>query len=1094
MPAVVAPSHKKVQTKKSPSTSTGIPTQPSAMRTRQSIKKELDTANDGSENGSPKRSKDTTKTTRAHFSKEEKQDESRPNDKRHARHPTPKRTSVQHTYKNVHADEGDEENSIIEDGSLIHRDQAKRVNRKKRFANENNVDASLASNESLSQSENTDIPRRRTGQDHNRKRDQGKATRAIGRKMIVLGDSSVTNKEEDSFVTEAATFDNAPKASSPIGPIKSHSPSVERRKSVSEKKEGGKVHRGIVAEMYEHERRLARANDPISGSNRPRSGTEVNRSLSSHFGQSPAAINTPISPLAFGLPGIANPLGGNSAPQPDASLSPFGISPYAEPGTSWTTNVYVNNLPPHTSDEDLLRLGSCFGRVKSHKAIINQETGLCKGYGFIMYEFLHDAELAIQQLPLHGLATSWAKESFSSKLRRMADSTTSNVYLSNLPQDITPNQLEQLFSPHEVISLRILTDGTSGKPRGVGFVRLRDRHVAHECIERLNGMVFPNQETPLQARFADSEAQKQFKHCARAQLSKGDDSGEQSEETEHKSGVNLNHGQKTTLKNETSTPAFAAALKHGNVQHTWTGFATPASQAGGFSPLVGFMSPAFNAGFQPSAPAAFSPQVGALPGFLTPDAFVGGFAYDSVNNLIGRNDQQISNQHMMSDTAINQRIDWLAAAQQHYGQQQARLNNELYNGHHFADGFTVGNPLGVHPVAFPSGLSAWPKPRNGSVNNGRAKPIAATYLPPDLALQHARALMEKSTQHHAAMASNTQSNTTLNSGLTQQHVEHERADLLKMLKEASDNLAKLRTSQQQHENHVSKATEKHANEVKEDNPKQEPVENSLGLSNILNLPTLDSDHENQASRRKSSNPQSYFGMTPSKSTPTIGSNGSSSATAIAPVRASLSATSLSPLRFLYSKDPNAPISVEAVDMSKTHGGEDGYNHERENDRVPTPMPGSSQKEASALHGDGGTEDHPSTVQEEEKENTTNGESEPNDSSYTSAATTTSNHDEEEKEDIKGRDGIVGQDAFQHSSHPTEDPKDGMVVKLISNINLPPPHSVMMFKNAPATQNSIGTGRNRSKSVVIHAPFDDVPVSPSQASGEEIDGLVGMTES
>lgn len=171
MPAVVAPSHKKVQTKKSSSTSTGIPTQPSAMRTRQSIKKELNTANDGSENGSPKRSKDTTKTTRAHFSKEEKQDEARPNDKRHARHPTPKRTSVQHTYKNVHADEGDEENSIIEDGSLIHRDQAKRVNRKKRFANENNVDTSLASNESLSQSENTDIPRRRTGQDHNRKRE-----------------------------------------------------------------------------------------------------------------------------------------------------------------------------------------------------------------------------------------------------------------------------------------------------------------------------------------------------------------------------------------------------------------------------------------------------------------------------------------------------------------------------------------------------------------------------------------------------------------------------------------------------------------------------------------------------------------------------------------------------------------------------------------------------------------------------------------------------------------------------------------------------------------------------------------------------------
>lgn len=44
-----------------------------------------------------------------------------------------------------------------------------------------------------------------------------------------------------------------------------------------------------------------------------------------------------------------------------------------------TTNIYVNNLPAHTTDDDLLRLGTCFGPVKSHKAIINQETGLCKG-------------------------------------------------------------------------------------------------------------------------------------------------------------------------------------------------------------------------------------------------------------------------------------------------------------------------------------------------------------------------------------------------------------------------------------------------------------------------------------------------------------------------------------------------------------------------------------------------------------------------------------------------------------------------------------------------------------------------------------------
>lgn len=32
-------------------------------------------------------------------------------------------------------------------------------------------------------------------------------------------------------------------------------------------------------------------------------------------------------------------------------------------------------------------------------------------YGFIMYEHAFDAETALQQLPLHGLTTSWAKVS-----------------------------------------------------------------------------------------------------------------------------------------------------------------------------------------------------------------------------------------------------------------------------------------------------------------------------------------------------------------------------------------------------------------------------------------------------------------------------------------------------------------------------------------------------------------------------------------------------------------------------------------------------------------------------------------------------------
>lgn len=71
----------------------------------------------------------------------------------------------------------------------------------------------------------------------------------------------------------------------------------------------------------------------------------------------------------------------------------------------------------------------------------------------------------------------------------MADTKSSNVYLSNLPLSFTVAQLEELFAPYHVVSLRLLTDPVTGKPRGVGFVRLEDRKTAQKCIDKLNGKV-----------------------------------------------------------------------------------------------------------------------------------------------------------------------------------------------------------------------------------------------------------------------------------------------------------------------------------------------------------------------------------------------------------------------------------------------------------------------------------------------------------------------------------------------------------------------------------------------------------------------------
>ncbi|KAJ1026546.1 hypothetical protein NDA13_003924 [Ustilago tritici] len=175
------------------------------------------------------------------------------------------------------------------------------------------------------------------------------------------------------------------------------------------------------------------------------------------------------------------------------------------------TNIYVNGLPKEMNDKLLYLLGSACGVVISHKAMMDRQTGFCKGFGFLMYASSDMAKKAIDWLNSHGFSSSFAKESFTARLRRMADTTSSNVYLSNLPLKITVDQLEQLFNPHPVASLKILYD-VHGESKGVGFVRLHDRATAKLCIDRLHGRVLPGTTLPLQARFADSEAQKQLKH------------------------------------------------------------------------------------------------------------------------------------------------------------------------------------------------------------------------------------------------------------------------------------------------------------------------------------------------------------------------------------------------------------------------------------------------------------------------------------------------------------------------------------------------------------------------------------------------------
>ncbi|ORY65735.1 RNA-binding domain-containing protein [Neocallimastix californiae] len=138
--------------------------------------------------------------------------------------------------------------------------------------------------------------------------------------------------------------------------------------------------------------------------------------------------------------------------------------------SSKTTNVYISGLSPDVTDESFAEMCNSYGKIISSKAIINNETNECKGFGFVMYENEEQARNAMNELNKKGFHVSFAKDSLSARLKNLQDEESTNIYISNIPLNMTNEQFLELFAPHNVISHTILKD-QNGVSRGVGFAR-----------------------------------------------------------------------------------------------------------------------------------------------------------------------------------------------------------------------------------------------------------------------------------------------------------------------------------------------------------------------------------------------------------------------------------------------------------------------------------------------------------------------------------------------------------------------------------------------------------------------------------------------
>ncbi|XP_062517878.1 RNA-binding motif, single-stranded-interacting protein 1-like [Corticium candelabrum] len=178
------------------------------------------------------------------------------------------------------------------------------------------------------------------------------------------------------------------------------------------------------------------------------------------------------------------------------------------------TNIYIRALAPDTKDEDLEELCREYGEISSVKAIIDKNSGDCKGYGFVDFVSHDDAKRAVEQLKRRSLQAQFAKLTANDpQWKRQQEADPTNLYLQNLPKTLDEKQLEQMLTPYgKVVSTRIMKDPMTNLSKGVGFARMSAKEQCDEIIKKFNGTTLAGADQPLVCKFAEAASNKRRFH------------------------------------------------------------------------------------------------------------------------------------------------------------------------------------------------------------------------------------------------------------------------------------------------------------------------------------------------------------------------------------------------------------------------------------------------------------------------------------------------------------------------------------------------------------------------------------------------------
>jgi nucleolar protein 4 len=165
--------------------------------------------------------------------------------------------------------------------------------------------------------------------------------------------------------------------------------------------------------------------------------------------------------------------------------------------------LFVRLLAPSTSSEDLVTHFSQSYPIKHAVAVLDSDSKLCKGFGFVTFADQIDANAALKQFDSSEINGRKIKVELAQVRHRGEDDHTGvpraskpapektpppKIIVRNLPWTIDdPTKLTHLFLSFGKVKEAFLPKTSNGRLRGFGIVLLRGRKNAEKAIQSLNG-------------------------------------------------------------------------------------------------------------------------------------------------------------------------------------------------------------------------------------------------------------------------------------------------------------------------------------------------------------------------------------------------------------------------------------------------------------------------------------------------------------------------------------------------------------------------------------------------------------------------------